>query len=294
MAQVLETRPGTLPEYDHKGAVRARRSFLVDIRPGAVPKDGTLVGLPGANAVHPDLPTARVDAIIPGPLEGRKDWSLVEVLYSSDRQFEFPTPPLDPAGSGFSSWSMSFEKVVQDIAIARRIRRTIPQPLGGAPVSQASWAFGPQEVLSVKETRVIFYYRLNLDLSLSFPSVPSWDLIAAQNDKIHTFGTRKYLFEAGQISQITSTLWEVNYSWMFDGGTARTASVINPNPVHFASIIYPPGSPTVVGGLIRDPFKQWITVDDTTGTNPTGYPDFFPISTNEEAPTGWQTLPGLS
>ena len=77
MTQVLERRPGSLPEYDAKGEARARRTFMVDIRPQAIPRDGSLVGLPGRFDPHPDIPGALVRQIIPGVIEGKNDWSVV-------------------------------------------------------------------------------------------------------------------------------------------------------------------------------------------------------------------------
>lgn len=294
MAQVLELRSGSLPEYDWKGGVRARRTFKVDIRPDAVPKNGTLAGLPGLNDAHPTLTNARVDQVIPGPFENLKDWSLVEVLYSSSRQFSFPVPPVDPSAFDFTSWAMDFETVIQELPVAKRISRTIPQPNGTAPVTQATWSYGPDVVLKIRETRIIYNYRLAMNFTTGGPNQPDWDAIAEQNNRIHAFGNRKYRFEAGGVTQTTPTAWEIAYSWVYDGGTARTASLINTNPVQNNRVIVPPGTVTTPGGLIRDPFAEWIVVDDTTNSNPTNYPDFYQVFPYEEDLNGWNSLPGIT
>lgn len=264
------------------------------MRPDAIPKNGTLAGLPGLNDPHPTIPNARVDQILAGPLENLKDWSMVEVLYSSDRHFTFPSPPLDPSLAGFTSWAMDFETVIQELAVAKRITRTIPQPNGAAPATQATWKYGSDVVLKIRETRIIYNYRLSIDLSSPGVTQPDWDNIADQNNKIHAFGNRKYRFEAGGITQTTLTAWEASYSWVYDGGTARTASLTNATPTQSNRLIVPPGLPTVPGGLVRDPFGEWITVEDATGSNPTGYPDFYQVFPYDEDLNGWNTLPGLS
>lgn len=286
MATANERRPGTQPEADWKGIIRARRRFVVDLAPINVPRDGSLVGLPGMNEAHPSIPNARVDQINASELPGKANWSEVDVLYSSDRQFGFPTQPLDPTRLDFDSWTISFDDVVTEIPIAKKRAITLPSPSGAAPTTQTAWAYGPQVVLSVIETRAYFTYRFTLT---SF-NPGMWTAIHAQVNKLHQLQDGNiYRFKAGDIVQTTESAWESSYTWEYDSGTFSSQAV-NASPVQNGAIIYPPG---VAGGsLFRYPFGTWLVIDPTVPT-PTGYPMFIQAFPFDEDLNGWQTLPGI-
>lgn len=291
MAQVLEDRPGSVAEYDAAtGHSRARRTFMVDVAPKLIPRDGSLAGLPGINDPHPDIPGAIVDRVIAGVMDGLSAWSRVEILYSSDRQFQFPTPPLDPSQPGFKSWSMDFITVTTEIPIAKKIMRTVPQPNGGAPQTQTTWAYNqPDTNLKVLETRIIYRYRLALDLSSpGFPQ-PNWAAIGANNNKLNSISGSVYRFESGTWTQTTPTSWEGSYSWEYDGGT-KAPDVVNATPVESGTIIVPPG--TAGGSLFRPPFAVWQAISPTIPT-PTGYPFFVYQVPYEENLNGHLALPGV-
>jgi hypothetical protein len=286
LATANERRPGTQPEFDWKGNARGRRTFIVDLPPKSVPRDGSLAGLPGISESHPDFPNMRVDQILPTELAGKVNYSDVEVLYSSNRQFTFPTQPLDPTRNDFNSWTISFEDVITEIPVVIRRNVTIPVPGGGAPVTQAAWAYGPQYQLKIPETRALFTYRFvlnNFDPGM-------WTAIHAQINKLHVLDDGlTYRFRAGDIVQTTETAWESSYTWEFDGGTYSPLAV-NGIPVIAGSIIYPPG---LAGSpLIRLAHTQWATVDPTT-PNPQGNPNFLLVEQFELVANGWQTLPGI-
>lgn len=286
MATANERRPGTEPEGDWKGNIRARRRFIVDLAPINVPRDGSLVGLPGMNESHPSIPNARVDQIQAVGLPGKANWSEVDVLYSSNRQYGFPQQPLDPTRVEFDSWTISFEDVVTEIPVARRRTITIPSPNGAAPTTQTGWSFGPQETLRVIETRALFTYRFTLT---SF-NPGMWTAIHAQINKLHTLSDgNTYRFRAGDIVQTTETAWESSYTWEYDAGTFSPQAV-NANPVQNGNIIYPPG---LAGGIMfRAPFAQWLVAEPAVA-NPTGYPTFVQSNPYEADPNGWQNLPGI-
>jgi hypothetical protein len=286
LATANERRPGTQPEFDWKGGARARRTFIVDLAPKDVPRDGSLAGLPGLSESHPNFPNMRVDQVLPTELEGKANYSDVEVLYSSNRQFTFPTQPLDPTRNDFNSWTISFEDVITEIPVVLRRNITIPSPNGQPPTTQAAWAYGPQYLLKILETRALFTYRFVLQTF----DPGMWTAIHAQVNKLHVLDDGKmYRFRAGDIVQTTETAWESSYTWEFDGGTYSPLAV-NGIPVIAGSIIYPPG---LAGSpLIRLAHTQWATVDPTT-PNPQGNPNFLLVEQFELVANGWQTLPGI-
>lgn len=283
MATANERRPGTEPEYEWKGNVRARRRILVDVAPGAVPKDGSIPGLPAINSSHPTIVGARVDQIVPLAVEGKAGYSDVDLLYSTNRSFSYPTTPLDPTQTDFNSWAISFERVTTEIPIAKRITRTIPQPSGGAPVTQATWAYGPQLAFYILETRAVFTYRFVLaDFN---PSM--WTAIHAQIDKLHVLQDGlTYRFISGDIVQTSETAWEASYSWEYDAGTF--APFVNAVPATAGTIIAPPG--TAGFALFRAPFTQWATGDAPVVGGP---PVFIVVQQFETVANGWQSLPGI-
>jgi len=284
MATGNERRPGSQPERDWKGNSRIKRTFIVDLAPEAVPFDGSVPGLPAVNSSHPIISAARADLLIARELPGKKDWSEVDLLYSNDRAFGHVTPPIDPSTPGFESWSISFQNVITRIPIARRATRTIPAPLGGAPVIQTVWAYGPDEVLEIQETQAIFAFRMVLN-SIG-PGV--WGPIAEQNNKLHKLqDNRIYRFEAGDIHQTGENAWETTYSWVYDAGTLADTSP-NATPVESGNVIHPPAFPG--GFLSRLPFHQWVVCDDPAGS---GLPEFVARCPYTSDLSGWQSLPGI-
>lgn len=284
MATANERRPGTTPEHEWKGQKRASTTFLVDVPPISVPIDGSIPGLPAINSSHPSIPGARVDQIVPLPVEGKVGYSDVQVLYSTNRSFSYPTQPIDPTQGGFNSWAVSFEDVTTEIPVIKRITRTVPQPSGGAPVTQSAWAYGPQVALYIIETRAVFTYRFTLT---SF-SPAMWTAIHAQINKTHRLTDNNvYRFRAGDIVQTTETAWEASYSWEFDSGT-YAPNALNAVPPSLGALIYPPGFSG--GALTRLPYTQWAVGDNAVGGQP---PTFILVEPFQFVPNGWQTLPGI-
>jgi hypothetical protein len=288
VATAYERRPGTIPGYDWKAAARATRRFWCDVAPDNIRPGGPVIsGLPVMNEPHPSILGARVDAIEAIPMDGKKDMCEVDVLYSTNRSFSFPTQPLDPTQIGFQSLSGTFEEFTTRIEVAKKIVLTVPSPSGGAPVTETAWAYGENTYLDVLESRDIWTLRL----SLSNFTASMRGLIREQVNKIHELQDGNYYrFEGADVTQTTQTAWECRYTWIGDTGT-KAVDLVNASPVQNGPIIYPPGSPGQY--LFRAPFGQWKAIHPTVPT-PTGYPFFVQCFPYEEALNGWQTLPGIS
>lgn len=293
MATAYERRPGSVPGYDWKAAATASRRFLVDVAPSNVTTAGTITGLPAINSPHPTIVGARVDQITAIPIDGKADWCDVEVSYSTNRTFRFPTPTLDPTTQGFQSFSGFTETVTTEIEIAKKIQRVSPSPSGGAPVIQSAWSYGEGVVLRIIEKRQVWSLRLVLNSFTSSDRAAIFD----QVNKIHELDDGGYyLFEGANITQTTDTAWELRYTWVGDPGT-QAPQIVNASPVQNGNIIVPPG--TGGSALFRSPFGVWKAIDpalDGNGTpiTPTGYPFFvqqFPYAQDLQ---GWQNLPGVT
>ena len=294
MANAYETKATSSPEFDWKGGVRIRRSYIVDTRPEQVPG---ATGLPAINDPHPIFTNARVDTYSVQNLTGKTDWSTVEVLYSSDRQFEFPVKPLDPTQADFNSWSMSFFSQNIEVPVAKRITRRVVNPVTGVAVDQQTWAYGPEYQLVLPTNFAVVQYRFTLtDFNPS-----TWQAIRAQVNKIHQLPDgERYRFEAGDITQATETTWTGTYSWNFDPGNF-VPKLFNSNPVGANGLIVP-NNPALNGGpalpttpWFRPAYSQWALLDPPTGA-PAGDPPHC-LLVNQYDDTdlfGWQNLPGLT
>lgn len=285
MATAYELRPGSSLDADYKGGRQLTRRFLVDTAPINIPTDGSLPGLPAVNSAHPTVPNARGDRLITSEVPGKKDWSYVDLLYSTNRSFGQPKPVLDTSQFGYKSWGIDYQTVVTEIVVAKKVTLSVPSPSGGAPTTQTTWAFGPDVVVKILETIPVFTRRVVLT-SMS-PTI--WAAIYDQNNKLHQLPDGNiYRFEAGSIQETREGAWETVYSWYGDKGTHAPLLYTN-FPIQDNNIIYPPG--VGPGALTRPPHCQWAVIHNPAPV-PTGYPAFVLQQPYEEDLGGWVTLPG--
>lgn len=289
MPTAYELRSTSSPEFDWQGGVRVRRSFIVDARPEEV--QGA-AGLPVINDAHPTFTTARVDSYGISGLPGKVGWSSVEVLYSSDRQFTFPVPPLDPNRAGFNSWSISFTPQTIEVPVAKRITRNVINPVTGASVQQETWAYGPDYQLGILTTFAVIQYRFTL--TEFNPAV--WPTIMEQVNKIHRLPDgRDYRYESGDITQTTETVWNGTHSWVYDPGNF-SPDLFNTNPVGSNGLVIPnnlSGPPTPVP-FFRPPYSQWTLVDPPGSAGTGAIPHSLLVRPYDEDLNGWQNLPGIA
>lgn len=199
---------------------------------------------------------------------------------------------VNPNDPFFKSWTLSYFRVNQDIPYAFRDTRT-HRYNDQAGVNHFITSF-PVQTTAIFETRKKFVRRVRI----TNMAAAQWEPIGAQTNKLHKIYTFWYLFSVGDIQEVSSGVWDVNYTWEYDPGTPNAFQNLDPDiSFPFSNQCRPTGM--YPGALYcRPPFHKILTVPQVgpSGGDPNAptWPKFVPICDYETNASGYNTLPGFT
>lgn len=259
---------------DSRGERVAERVFIVEgAVPTAVPRDGSLTGLPGTGDTYPGEAGLVADAVAVETYGSSVTDSRVTVRYSSNRRFA-SRPEADETSPPFNN-SITTRTINVEVEIPVVRRRNVEVGDGSSVVTTT---------LLEADTSIITEARTVVEATVSTSTFTLSNALAveAETGKLHELATgRLFLFLGVTSNQVGPQDWRLTYQWEGDRGTPI------PNPRGGTGWLIPI-SDSEGGGLYRLPHNQILYLNGTVDTVGDAVNILrFPVNA-----TGWTTLPG--